>query len=86
MKVVIDLQKTYFIHAILMVDDVTDGFAWSENDSGVTKDFLQNVQIYIGDDSEIASNNEICLGGPFLDVNDPNSSSSDPNTFNSNGY
>ena len=35
------------------------------------KKWLQNLNFYIGNDSEIATNNQLVKGGPFLDVTDP---------------
>ena len=35
------------------------------------------MNIYIGDDSENYQNNQLCPGGPFLDVNDPKNYSVD---------
>ena len=69
MKIVIDLGMKSFIHAILMVDDMKNGSVYTELLSDEDKEsYLQNLEIYIGDDSEIASNNKICPGGPFLDI------------------
>ena len=61
MKVVIDLRNYFFVHAILIVDD-------TENIE--QKNYLQNVEIYIGDDPLDFTNNSKCPGGPFLDVED----------------
>ena len=66
MKLVFDFGVKSFIHAILLIDDFRDEFAWIYLDDEDKLSFLQNVSIYIGDDAEIASNNKLCPGGPFL--------------------
>ena len=46
------------------------------------RSFLQNLQIYIGNDSEDSSNNQLCAGGPYLDIDDLANYSVDDNIQN----
>ena len=84
MKVVIDLKVKSFIHAVLIVDDLKDLWAWTYMSDSDKLSYLQNVEIYIGDDSEIASNNQICPGGPFLNLDDASNYSEDTEGWNIN--
>ena len=52
-----------------MVDDLNSGFAW-ENLDEEFKNYLQNVQIYIGEHPDDYTKNTICPGGPYLDFAD----------------
>ena len=70
MKVVIDLRNYFFVHAILIVDDTQNGFSGTYTSLEDQKSFLQNIEIYIGDDPLDHTNNSKCPGGPFLDVED----------------
>ena len=46
------------------------------------KSFLQNVEIYIGDDPDNYLNNQLCSGGPYLDIDDPKNYCYDPHPDN----
>ena len=64
------MQSISFIHAVLMIDDLKDSEAWSYLSDTDKRSYLQNLEIYVGNDSEIATNNNRCPGGPFLDIDD----------------
>ena len=81
-KVVFDLQIRSFIHAVLMIDDLKDSDAWTYLSDTDKLSYLQNLEIYIGDDSENATNNNRCQGGPFLDIDDTSNYSEDQNSTN----
>ena len=44
------------------------------------------MQIYIGNDSEIATNNNLCPGGPYLNIDDPSNWIDDPDDANNYDY
>ena len=64
LKIIIDLQLSYFQHAILVVSSLKDGSAWTYDDANF---YLQNMEIYIGNDSQDYTKNTKCAGGPFFD-------------------
>ena len=53
-----------------MVDDLKAGNSWTLVSSAEKYEYLQNIQIYIGNDPDDYLQNTICSGGPFLDIND----------------
>ena len=57
-------------HAILLIDNLQLEYAWTYLSNADKKNYLQNVEIYIGDDPLDHTNNSKCPGGPFLDVED----------------
>ena len=81
MRVVIDLQQRYFQHAILIVDDFRNGDAFNVVDYS-DYIYLQNLQVYVGDDPDNYLNNNLCPGGPYLDINDTSNWLYEPSTFN----
>ena len=60
----VDMHETQFQHAILLVQKF-DPFVYNEASTTDYGDYLQNFEIYIGDDPSWA-NNPKCPGGPFL--------------------
>ena len=64
-----------------MLDDLGGGYAWASLTDKTS--YLQNVYFYIGDDPNIATENQLCEGSPFLNINDPNNYFDDP--ISSNG-
>ena len=81
LKIFIDLQLSYFQHAILMVSSLNDGQAWTETNTG---NYLQNAEIYIGHNAYDYTKNTKCAGGPFFDVQDDSNYSFDQNFNNPN--
>lgn len=69
MIVSIDLGESFFIHAILIVQDLLSGIAPPE---GLDSQWLQNFEIHIGESSDYRDNPK-CSGGPFMRKDDPNS-------------
>ena len=63
-----DLGNTFFIHALLHVQDMMANF-WPYDNSDLTF-FLQSYEIYIGDSTNYWENKK-CAGGPFLDPTNP---------------
>ena len=64
--------KSYFQHAILLVQDSTV-VSLSEADPPSSYEVLNyNISVYIGDDASYENNQE-CPGGPFLPFNDNSS-------------
>ena len=61
----IDLGRSYFQHAILIVQDLLSGFV-TDNDKHSR--YFNNFRIYIGDEENYLMNTE-CQGGPFLTLN-----------------
>ena len=82
-KIVFDFKVKSFIHAVLMLDSFRTDYAWVYLSDEDKRSYLQNVNLYIGDDSEIATNNQLCQGGPFLDINDPKNYFDDTTSNNS---
>ena len=70
LKVVFDLKARSFIHAVLMIDDLLYDYLWVYMTDNGKLSLLQNFEIYVGNDSETATNNTRCPGGPFLDIDD----------------
>ena len=81
-KVVLDFQVPSFIHALLMLDDFKNNYAWIYLSATNKKSYFQNVSFYIGNDANTATNNQLCQGSPFLDITDPDNYLDDPNTSN----
>lgn len=67
MAVTINLGKIFFIHCLLAVQDVFN--ASTPNGHTNTNEFLQNLDIFIGNNSEYTMNTR-CAGGPFMIVGD----------------
>ena len=58
-----NLGSSFFQHCILVVADLYTG--WRPYEHTDTNQWLQNYEIYIGDDPSYA-NNPKCPGGPFM--------------------
>ena len=67
MIIKIDLRKPYFVHAMLIIQDLFDGFIPSHHNN--INQFLQNLQFYIGNNEDYFLN-PICPGGPYMVVDD----------------
>ena len=57
----VDLLETYFVHAILLVQSISDvkGFG--------------DYKIHVGDSAEDKNQNALCADGPYLNPSDPES-------------
>ena len=64
-----DFSETVFIHAIVHAQDQLSGLNGYSPGLSSLKNFYQNYEIFIGNNSSF-SENEKCAGGPFLDPND----------------
>ena len=53
-----------------MIDDLLYDYLWVYMTDNGKLSLLQNFEIYVGNDSETATNNTRCPGGPFLDIDD----------------
>ena len=62
--------------------NVDERKAWYFGLYGFRKDWLQNVEVYIGEDPDAYSNNHKCPGGSFLNKNDSSNFYTDGNTNN----
>ena len=71
MVISFNLPKSFFIHCLLIVQDLYDGVHTNDSVSSINT-WLQNFEIYIGDDTDYIKNTK-CPGGPFMDSNDSNS-------------
>ena len=60
--ITIDLKATYFIHAVLLVQDVFSGLRTADHDSRL--EFVQNIEIYLGE-SKAWSSQSKCPNGPY---------------------
>ena len=67
-----DLSDSYFVHAVLKVDDIYNGTLPSDHND--TSQWIGNYDIHIGNDTE-GKNNPKCPGGPFQ-TGDENSGNS----------
>ena len=67
MVITLNLQKTFFVHSVLIVQDLLNG-KLPENQTDTNK-WLQNLDIYIGNDPDMKKNKK-CPGGPFMVVED----------------
>ena len=47
------------------------------------KSYFQSASLWVGNDAEVASNNTLCQGSPFLDIDDASNYLEDPHTSNS---
>ena len=63
----VDLGRSYFMHAILAVQDFFTG--WEAYAHQEFNEYFQNFRIYIGDDEDWSKNTE-CAGGPFLTLDE----------------
>ena len=61
----VDLGTTHFMHAILIVQDVFEMDLASSTMHTDDTEWLQNFEIWIGDNSDYWLN-EKCPGGPFM--------------------
>jgi len=68
MKLNINLGKPYFMHSILIVQDLHNGK--NVEDMNDPLKYLQNFEIYIGNNPNFALNSK-CGGGPRMVLNDP---------------
>ena len=66
-----------------MLDDFKDLHAWTYINDPFNKSYFQNASLWVGNDSENATNNSLCQGSPILDITDPKNYLDDPNTSNS---
>ena len=83
MKLVIDLKESYFQHQILIVDDFKTSDSWQQLSPTDQLSYLQNIQVYVGEDPDNHLNNNLCPGGPYLDLNDPANWVDEPCIYNS---
>ena len=67
MVITIDLGKILFVHCLLVVQDLFDGLFPNAHIN--TNEFLQNLEFYIGNDTDYTKNAK-CPGGPFMVVGD----------------
>ena len=63
-----DFSESVFIHAIVHAQDQLSGFRAYDEGISYLKNFYQNYEIFIGNNSSF-SKNQKCDGGPFLDPN-----------------
>ena len=66
MIIEIDLGSAFFLHCLLIVQDILSGRA---PDDSKTNLWLQNFHIYIGNNLDYEKN-ATCAGGPFMIVGD----------------
>ena len=67
MVIKIDLGKILFVHCLLVLQDLFKGLYPSTHSK--TNEFLQNLEFYIGNDTDYTKNAK-CPGGPFMVVGD----------------
>ena len=82
LKIVLDFQVESFIHAVLMLDDFKNEFAWDKLSTIDKKSYFQNVSLFVGNDAENSTKNNLCQGSPFLDIDDANNYFDDLDTRN----
>jgi len=70
LEITINLGAVYFLHSILVVQDLWDG--WHIDDMKDPLKYFQNFEIHIGSSSNYALNPK-CADGPFLQTSDPKS-------------
>ena len=66
MVITIDLGMKMFVHTVVLVQDLYNGEARSHTN---TNQYVQNVDFYVGKDSDYTSN-KVCPGGPYMVVDD----------------
>ena len=65
-----DLGRSFFQHAILIVEDLRDTYGYPGEDASQTNNFFQNFEVFIGEDLDYIKNVK-CAGGPHKVVGDP---------------
>ena len=69
MIITLDLQNPMFVHAVLIIQDLFSHHRPEDHKN--SNQYLQNLQLYIGNDVDYKKN-ALCPGGPFMIVGDSN--------------
>ena len=67
----IDLSKSFFVHCLLVVQDLYTGIEPSLHLAALNE-WFHDYDVYIGDSSDYLENKK-CDGGPFMGLTDPSS-------------